>query len=127
MTANLRGSWPRPADNAVVAKVLDPPGLLRWLAGLCPSRQVAIECGAGFGEVTAYLRSHFAEAVATDIAPPSPSPYGVDVVCAPAERIGRATGSVDLVVSMQALHHFDVAAHLAESRRVLRPGGCSRR
>jgi len=32
-------------------------------------------------------------------------------------------GSADLVISMQALHAFDLRRHVAEARRVLAPGG----
>jgi SAM-dependent methyltransferase len=103
---------------------LDPPAFFRWLASLPPRRDVSVECGAGQGEVTAFLGGTFVRAIATDAAPPrAGSPHGVPIVAAPAERLPFADASADLVVSVQALHHFDVPAHLQEARRILRPGG----
>lgn len=102
----------------------DPPALFAWLARQPRRPGLCVECGAGHGEVAAFMGGHFARAIATDIAPPpGPSPFGVRVIAALAEQIPCDRGSVDLVVSMQALHHFDIPAHLAEARRVLAPGG----
>ncbi|MCT8328280.1 class I SAM-dependent methyltransferase [Albidovulum sediminis] len=103
---------------------LDPPAFFRWLASLPPRRDVCVECGAGAGEVTAFLGGTFARAIATDAAPPhSGVPCAVPILAARAEHLPFADASADLVVSMQALHHFDVPAHLREARRILRPGG----
>lgn len=103
---------------------LDPNALFQWLAG-CPAKnEVCVECGAGFGEVSATLSPFFKTTLATDIAPPERKfPYGVQIVQASAEQIPASDSSVDLLVSMQALHFFDLPEHLAEARRVLRPGG----
>lgn len=103
---------------------LSPDGLLHWLA-LRPARhEICIECGAGLGELAAFFRAHFKRVLATDIAPPAQkSPYGVKVKKAAAEHLPTADASVDLLISMQALHHFDRERHLAEVARVLRPGG----
>ena len=103
---------------------LDPKALFHWLAGCPAENEVCIECGAGFGEVSAALSPFFKTTIATDIAPPEQkSPYGVRIVPAPAEQIPASDGSVDLLVSMQALHFFELPDHLAEARRVLRSGG----
>ncbi len=103
---------------------MDPGQILRWIATRPKTKSLSLECGAGFGEVTAAMRGHFVQAIATDITPPkAPSPYGVAIVRAAAEQLPVAPNSVDLLISMQALHYFDTAAHLAEARRVLRPGG----
>jgi len=40
-----------------------------------------------------------------------------------AAATGLAAGSVDLVTAAQAFHWFDVPATMAETRRILRPGG----
>jgi ubiquinone/menaquinone biosynthesis C-methylase UbiE len=40
-----------------------------------------------------------------------------------ANELSFETGSVDLLVSLQALHHFNQDPHLARATRVLRPGG----
>lgn len=101
-----------------------PEGLLHWLALRPAKREVCIECGAGLGELAAFFRPHFKRVLATDISPPvQKSPYGVRVTKAAAEHLPVTKASVDLLISMQALHHFDRAAHLAEAARILRPGG----
>ncbi|WP_297770600.1 class I SAM-dependent methyltransferase [uncultured Roseovarius sp.] len=91
-------------------------------------RCVCVECGAGEAEVSYFMAEHFNLAIATDACPPkSAYPVAVDgpigyVKCR-AENLPLPSDSVDMVVSMQALHHFDLAGHLTEARRVLSPGG----
>lgn len=103
---------------------LDPAQLLDWIAARPARKEACIECGAGLGEISGFLSSRFGQVIATDISPPSqPSPHGLAVVRAGAEDLPVADASMDLVISMQALHHFNVPAHLAEAGRVLRPGG----
>lgn len=101
---------------------------MRWLATLPRKRRVCVECGAGDAEVSYFMAGHFNLAIATDICPPGEAypvaanaPIGY-VKCQ-AENLPLPSDSVDMVVSMQALHHFDLAGHLAEARRVLSPGG----
>ena len=120
----MRASSSRSAEQVRQGEVQNPEGLLHWLA-LRPSKsEVCIECGAGLGELAAYFRPHFRRVLATDISPPAQkSPYGVRVTKAAAEQLPVTDCSVDLLISMQALHHFDRTAHLAEATRILRPGG----
>lgn len=100
---------------------LEPHELFDWLAGLPANHDCLVECGAGTGEIAAYLHGRFSRVVATDRTPPSKTL--TKVIAAPAEAIPCAENSVDLLLSMQALHHFDVAGHLKEASRVLRKGG----
>lgn len=103
---------------------LDPPALFRFLAQSPDTKEVCIECGAGFGELAAFFAHYFDRVVATDQTPPKrPSPYGLEIIKAPAEQLPAADTSVDMVISMQSLHFFNVQEHLSEVRRVLRPGG----
>jgi len=104
--------------------VLSPSELLDWVALRTARKETCIECGAGLGELAGYFHAHFKQVIATDISPPTQkSPYGVTVVKAAAEHLPAADASVDLLISMQALHHFDRAAHLADAARALGLGG----
>ncbi|MFB9148258.1 class I SAM-dependent methyltransferase [Roseovarius ramblicola] len=101
---------------------------MRWLVGLPRQHRVCIECGAGNAEVSYFMAEHFNLAIATDACPPkSAYPVAADAaigyVKCRAEHLPLPSDSVDMVVSMQALHHFDLAQHLAEAHRVLSPGG----
>lgn len=120
----MLASSSRSAEQVQQGEVTNPEGLLHWLALRPAKREVCIECGAGLGELAAFFRPHFRRILATDVSPPAQkSPYGVRVTKAAAERLPVTDSSVDLLISMQALHHFDKAAHLAEAARILRPGG----
>ncbi|WP_104020052.1 class I SAM-dependent methyltransferase [Roseovarius nitratireducens] len=101
---------------------------MRWLAGLPRQRRVIVECGAGEAEISGFMSKHFNLAIATDPKPPksaypAPAASPVGYVKCSAENLPLPSDSVDMVVSMQALHHFDVVPHLAEAHRVLDAGG----
>ncbi|MDZ4094385.1 MAG: class I SAM-dependent methyltransferase [Paracoccaceae bacterium] len=96
--------------------------MFEWIAARSARKEACIECGAGLGEIADFLSSQFDRVIATDIAP-QPSPYGVTIIKAAADRLPAEDCSMDLLISMQSLHHFDVPAHLAEARRVVRPRG----
>ncbi len=49
---------------------------------------------------------------------------GFTSVAAPAEATTLADGTIDLVVSGQAFHHFDIERMRHELLRILRPDGC---
>ena len=105
-----------------------PPELASWLAGIAPSRSLALDCGCGAGQFSTLLAEEFEQVVATDASPQQIAHarqhprvrYGV----APAERSGLADASVDLVCAAQAAHWFDLPGFYDEARRVLRPRGC---
>lgn len=105
--------------------MLNPRGLISWISARVPHRGSSIECGAGLGEIARFLAGHFDRSFAVDIAYKQPqiASQGVTFVRGSAEALPFDDGSADLIISMQALHHFNVQAHLTETRRVLRPGG----
>lgn len=104
-----------------------PAELFAWLAGQCPQRTRAWDCGTGSGQAAVDLARHFDQVIATDasaaqIAQARPC-AGVEYRVAPAEASGLDDASVDLVTVAQALHWFDLPAFHAEVRRVLRADG----
>ncbi|MBA8907538.1 class I SAM-dependent methyltransferase [Aminobacter ciceronei] len=105
--------------------VLTPIEAFCWLANAPDKSAVVLECGAGKGEVSQFMARHFGRAICSDInAGYLPTPFGpLEVLVAAAEEVPLPDNSVDLLVSVQALHHFDKERHLAEARRLLGPGG----
>jgi SAM-dependent methyltransferase len=107
-----------------------PPALFHFLAGQCPARALAWDCGCGCGQATAGLAAHFARVVGTDASASQiararggrQSGKTLFAVGA-AERAPLPLGRVDLVTVAQALHWFDQEAFHAEVRRVLKPFG----
>lgn len=103
-----------------------PPEAARWLTGATPVR--VLELGAGTGRLTADLVGLGHRVLATDpleemlqhLAGRLPS---VPAARAVAEQIPVPSRSVDVVVSAQAFHWFDLERALPEIARVLRPGG----
>jgi len=111
-----------------LATKLGPADLIGWLANQCTTPVHCVECGAGNGEISAFLAPRFHTVTATDLHPPQGSAAlakkaGFTYLRSSAETLPFDDRSVDLVISMQALHHFDVERHLTEASRVLRPGG----
>jgi SAM-dependent methyltransferase len=103
-----------------------PPALFGWLAGLCPRRELALDCGCGNGQASVALAEHFAAVLAVDpgaeqVRHATAHPR-VTYRVAPAEATGAPDGAVDLVVAAQALHWFEPARFWPEVRRVARPG-----
>ncbi|UYV39581.1 class I SAM-dependent methyltransferase [Rhodobacteraceae bacterium D3-12] len=107
---------------------LGPADLIGWLTSQCDAQVHCVECGAGAAEISAFLAPRFHSVTATDIAPPrgamrAAKKAGYAYLTASAETLPFEDHSVDLVISMQALHHFDVEGHLNEASRILRQGG----
>ena len=98
--------------------------LMGWLASLPADNSVALECGAGKGELAQYFTRKFQTAGALDV-----KPYSSPNLCNPcfvessADDLPFENNSIDLITSMQSLHHFDVQKHICEAERVLRKGG----
>lgn len=101
--------------------VLDLAELFDWLARQPQRNGVVVECGGS--EVADVLAWRFPTAISLDIGPTRVSRRVPSQLNAQAEALPLAADSVDLLVSAQTLHHFSVPPHLAEARRVLRPGG----
>jgi len=107
-----RPGWPR--------AVLDVPGLA--------SASAVVEVGAGTGKLTRLLVAAFADVVAIEpdegmrrvLALAAP---GARVLAGSAELIPLPDGAADAVFAAEAFHNFDAAAAVADSARVLSPGG----
>ncbi|WP_322867446.1 methyltransferase domain-containing protein [Aquicoccus sp. G2-2] len=101
-----------------------PDQFLSWLSALPLRKGISVECGAGSAEIAQFLASRYDTSCAVDINPvPLPLNSSVETLIADAGDLPFDDASADLVVSMQALHHFDIANHLSEANRILRPGG----
>lgn len=103
-----------------------PPALFEYLAALPARCRRAWDCGAGSGQATLGLLSHFESVIATDISRSqlaAAAGNGVYRITSCAERAPLATHSADLVIVAQALHWFDHDAFYAEVRRVVVPDG----
>jgi SAM-dependent methyltransferase len=114
------------ADAYDRARPSYPEDAVAWLAG--GGAATVLELGAGTGKLTTDLASRGHRVIATDPLAPmldrlvrsAPAALPVRAV---AERIPVRTRSVDVVVSAQAYHWFDLDRALPEIARVLRPGG----
>jgi SAM-dependent methyltransferase len=103
-----------------------PAALFAYLAALPARRRRVWDCGAGSGQATLGLLSHFQSVVATDISRSQLSAAtgnGLYRIASSAERAPLASHSTDLVIVAQALHWFDHAAFYAEVRRIVVPDG----
>ena len=104
-----------------------PDALFAYLAALCPSRDLAWDCGCGSGQAAPALAPHFQAVLATDPSTEqlakAPAHPKVAYRQAAAEASGLAPAGVDLVVAAQAAHWFDLDAFYAEVRRVAKPAG----
>ncbi len=104
-----------------------PQALADALADRAPQTRLALDVGAGSGQLSLLLAARFDRVVATDasasqVANATQHPR-VEYRVAKAEASGLGDASVDLVVAAQAAHWFDLDAFYAEVRRVSRPGG----
>jgi len=91
-----------------------------------------IELGCGLGEAAVYFAKHGAEVTATDIssgmvrlAEKVAEKHGVKITTAQAysHKTPFADNTFDVVYTGNTLHHVDLDDTLAESRRILKPGG----
>lgn len=103
-----------------------PAAVVDLLADRAPGRDLAWDSGCGSGQLSVPLAERFARVIATDasaeqIANGRTHPR-VEYRRAPAEASGLPDAVVDLAVSAQAAHWFDLPGYYAEVRRVARPG-----
>jgi SAM-dependent methyltransferase len=103
-----------------------PAALASFLAGAAARRVLAWDAGCGSGQLSGLLAEHFDRVVATDASAEQLAqarPHArVEYRRATAEASGLADASVDLAVSAQAAHWFDLSAYYTEARRVARAG-----
>ncbi|XP_068165889.1 putative methyltransferase DDB_G0268948 [Antennarius striatus] len=92
---------------------------------------LAVDVGCGSGQVTTLLGPHFSQVIGLDVsaaqlemALTNNKPSNVIYRQCPAEELPFASGEVDLVTAMAAVHWFHHEKFLQEADRVLRPGGC---
>ncbi len=105
---------------------MEPGQLFSWLAEQPLNRDACLECGAGTGEVAQFLSQQFTTALAMDRQPRNYNINSVNSrwIVGNAENLPFEDESLDLILSVQALHHFDFRRHVHESKRVLKRGGC---
>jgi len=103
-----------------------PAAVVDLLAGLAPGRDLAWDSGCGSGQLSVPLAGRFARVIATDTNAEQiargRTHRRVKYRRAPAEASGLPDAVVDLAVSAQAAHWFDLPGYYAEVRRVARPG-----
>lgn len=103
-----------------------PAAAVDLLADLAPGRDLAWDSGCGSGQLSVPLAGRFARVIATDVSAEQiargRTHPRVEYRRAPAEASGLPDAVVDLAVSAQAAHWFDLPGYYAEVRRVSRPG-----
>lgn len=104
-----------------------PDQLFAWLSGQLSCRNLAWDCATGNGQAAWALLPYFRKIVATDASAEQIAhavcPKRVDYRVEPAEQCSLANESVDLLFVGQAFHWLDYQAFMAETERVLKPGG----
>ncbi|WP_428263911.1 class I SAM-dependent methyltransferase [Haliangium sp.] len=104
-----------------------PAELFQHLAEVAPARTRVWDCGTGTGLAALPLAELFDQIIATDISAKQLENAGqhpnIEYRLSPAEKVDIPDHSVDLVVSAQAAHWFDIDAFYAEVVRVLKPDG----
>ncbi len=103
-----------------------PAALLELLAGAAPRRGLVWEAGCGSGQLSVPLAERFRRVIGTDASPEQLARAArhprVAYRCELAERSSLPAGSVDLAVTAQAAHWFDLGSYYGEVRRVAAPG-----
>ena len=104
-----------------------PVELFDWLASQCAAHELAWDCGAGSGQASTALATHFERVVATDASAAqlaaARSHPRVEYRVGLAHESGLPDRCTDLVVVAQALHWFDLDRFYREVARVSKPTG----
>jgi SAM-dependent methyltransferase len=112
------------ADAYAAHRPTYPPALIDFLAGVAPARDVAWDCGCGSGQLATLLARQFRRVIATDasveLLARAPQHASIEYRHTRVEESGLEKESVDLIVSAQAAHWFDLSAWYSEARRVAR-------
>ena len=103
-----------------------PDALVDYLGSVAPARNIAWDCGCGSGQLSMLLVRQFRRVIAMDASAQllarAPRHESVEYRHARVEESGLEDDSVDLVVSAQAAHWFDLPSWYDEARRVARRG-----
>jgi SAM-dependent methyltransferase len=96
---------------------------VRWV--LPSTARRVLDLGAGTGKLTEVLLDLGLDVVAVEPSEPMRARIAgrAEVLAGTAERLPLADASVDAVLVGQAFHWFDAERALAETARVVRPGG----
>jgi ubiquinone/menaquinone biosynthesis C-methylase UbiE len=104
-----------------------PDKIFQYLAGLCPTHDLAWDCGTGSGQAAVGLVRYFTQVVASDLSANqvsrARSHERILYQVSSAEKADLETQSADLITVAQALHWFKLSRFYTEVRRVLKPGG----
>lgn len=102
-----------------------PPEVATFLAGVAPTRALAVDVGCGSGQLTTQLADAFEHTIGLDpsadqLANAAPHPR-VEYRCAPAESLAVESRGASLIVAAQAAHWFDLPRFYDEVRRIAAP------
>ena len=107
-----------------------PPEAVEYIADLASSDAVFADIGAGTGKFSELLARGGRALIAIELNADmreqleiTLAPYAnAQIINGSAEATTLAAGSVDVVISAQALNWFDIEAYKAECKRIGRPG-----
>jgi len=118
------------ADSGEYARYREdyPPQMIADIVGMCPDKDIAVDCATGTGQVASQLSPYFREVVGIDQSPDqiahAKQAKNVQYRVESAEDLaGIADGSVDLITVATAIHWFDQKKFFANAKRVLKKGG----
>ncbi|MFZ2447048.1 MAG: class I SAM-dependent methyltransferase [Syntrophobacteraceae bacterium] len=104
-----------------------PENLFRFLASVSPDRKAAWDCATGSGQAAGGIARYFERVFATDASAGqvrnAERTPGVDYLVSLAESAAFKDASIDLAISAQAAHWFDLDLFYSEAQRVVKPGG----
>lgn len=113
------------ADDYARHRPIYPQSLIDALAQFTPRGEAAWDAGCGSGQLSVGLATRFDAVLATDPAVAqierAATHPRVRYSVASAEASGLPAASIDLAVSAQAAHWFDLPRYYEEVRRVTRP------
>lgn len=104
-----------------------PKALVDYLASLAPATEIAWDAGCGTGQLSVLLAERFTRVIAMDASirmiEQAEQRDNIDYRCMRAEDSDLPDEHVDIAVSAQAVHWFDLSAYYNEVWRVTKPGG----